>query len=255
MPIYEGISLITSGLPVRPICSVRLERMLLSSDSMDTIVEHLLGRETGSSSLVPIGMKPKFVDVYFSADVETDGPIPGPFSMLSLGLVFAGAFDGETFSRPNDYSQSFYREFRPISDDFEIDALKVNGLDRDLLLREGSLPEIAMNEASQWVRMLAGGGRPVLVAYPLSFDWSFLYWYFIRFSVDGSPFKYSQCFDIKTAYAVKAHIPISAAGRSNLVPSLRSHAVHSHNALEDAIEQAQIFANLFEWDGKNGKSH
>jgi len=87
MPIYEGISLITSGLPVRPICSVRLERMLLSSDSMDTIVEHLLGRETGSSSLVPIGMKPKFVDVYFSADVETDGPIPGPFSMLSLGLV------------------------------------------------------------------------------------------------------------------------------------------------------------------------
>jgi hypothetical protein len=24
------------------------------------------------------------VDSYFSADVETDGPIPGPYSMLSL---------------------------------------------------------------------------------------------------------------------------------------------------------------------------
>ena len=195
------------------------------------------------------------MDVYFSADVETDGPIPGPFSMLSLGLVFAGAFDGETFSRPSDYSQSFYREFRPISDEFEIDALTVNGLDRDRLLREGSLPGIAMNEASQWVRMLAGGGRPVLVAYPLSFDWSFLYWYFIRFSGDGSPFKYSQCFDIKTAYAVKAHIPISAAGRRNLMPSLRSNTVHTHNALDDAIEQAEVFANLFEWDGKHGEDY
>ncbi len=30
------------------------------------------------------------LDVYFSADVETDGPIPGPFSILSFALVFAG---------------------------------------------------------------------------------------------------------------------------------------------------------------------
>src|SRR5262245_56668885 len=34
------------------------------------------------------------VDVYFSADVETDGPIPGPYSMLSFALVQAGRFDG-----------------------------------------------------------------------------------------------------------------------------------------------------------------
>lgn len=30
------------------------------------------------------------MDLYFSADVETDGPIPGPYSMLSFGIVFAG---------------------------------------------------------------------------------------------------------------------------------------------------------------------
>src|SRR5512133_818869 len=35
-------------------------------------------------------------DVYFSADVETDGPIPGPYSMLSFALVPAGVFDGQT---------------------------------------------------------------------------------------------------------------------------------------------------------------
>lgn len=31
------------------------------------------------------------VDAYFSADVETDGPIPGPFSILSFALVYAGS--------------------------------------------------------------------------------------------------------------------------------------------------------------------
>jgi hypothetical protein len=40
------------------------------------------------------------VDAYFSADVETDGPIPGVFSMLSFALVYAGSFDGRKFKRP-----------------------------------------------------------------------------------------------------------------------------------------------------------
>jgi hypothetical protein len=26
-------------------------------------------------------------DVYFSVDVEADGPIPGPYSMLSVGVA------------------------------------------------------------------------------------------------------------------------------------------------------------------------
>lgn len=195
------------------------------------------------------------MDVYFSADVETDGPIPGPFSMLSFGLVLAGSFDGRSFSRPLHYSESFYRELRPISAEFQIDALRVNGLDRDRLLREGAPPGVAMTEAAKWVRAVAGHGRPILVAYPLSFDWSFLYWYFVRFSEGGSPFNHSQCFDIKTAFAVKAHIPIASAGRRRLAPSLRSSGIHTHNALDDAIEQAQVFANLFEWDGTNGEDH
>src|SRR6185437_9558285 len=42
------------------------------------------------------------VDAYFSADVETDGPIPGEYSMLSFALVFAGTFDGVTYPTKSD---------------------------------------------------------------------------------------------------------------------------------------------------------
>ena len=48
------------------------------------------------------------VDVYFSADVETDGPIPGPFSILSFALVYAGRFDGGRFERPANLDDAIY---------------------------------------------------------------------------------------------------------------------------------------------------
>jgi hypothetical protein len=35
------------------------------------------------------------IDAYFPADVETDGAIPGPYSMLSFALAYAGCFDGD----------------------------------------------------------------------------------------------------------------------------------------------------------------
>lgn len=187
--------------------------------------------------------------MYFSADVETDGPIPGPYSMLSFALVYAGSFDGTRFERPESFDRSFYRELRPISDAFEEDALRVNGLDRDRLVREGESPESAMTAASEWIQSQAAGWQPVLVAYPLSFDWSWLYWYFVRFSKHGSPFEHSRCFDIKTAFAVKAGRPIAESGRSQLLADLTSKRGHNHHALEDAREQAEVFANLFEWRG------
>lgn len=192
------------------------------------------------------------MDAYFSADVETDGPIPGPFSMLSFAIVYAGSFDGKRFERPRSYERTLYKELRPISNNFQQEALSVNGLDRTRLTVEGESPEESMTEACRWVTEYAGKAKPVLVAYPLSFDWSWLYWYFMKFSKDGSPFDYSRCFDIKTAFSVKASIPISEAGRSRLYPSLLSKHKHNHHALADAIEQAEIFANIFEWEGAHG---
>lgn len=193
-------------------------------------------------------------DIYFSADVETDGPIPGPYSMLSFALVYAGSFNGEQFRHPEDFGKSFYRELRPISEHFQPEALRVNGLDRQKLLLQGESPERAMREAYKWITGIAGSAKPVLVAYPLSFDWAWLYWYFVQFSSEGSPFNHSLCFDMKTAYAVKASVPISEAGRSKILPQLLPDRRHTHHALDDAIEQAEIFGNLFEWGGNRGRN-
>lgn len=188
------------------------------------------------------------MDAYFSADVETDGPIPGPYSILSFALVYAGSFDGTRFVRPTKYDLSWYGELKPISQHFQAEALQVNGMNRNRLVIEGQPPEIAMSAAAEWVRDTAGAAAPVLVAYPLSFDWTWLYWYFTQFSVLGSPFGYSRCFDLKTAVAVKSGQPISDSGRSRLPGKLRSMRAHTHHALEDATEQAEIFANVFEWN-------
>src|SRR5438552_6643116 len=108
-----------------------------------------------------VGRGQKALDVYFSADVETDGPIPGPFSMLSFALVYAGAFDGQRFTRPADYSKRFYAELRPISKNFQLEALSVNGLDRERLCIQGHDPAEAMTEACRWVTEVAGAGKAV----------------------------------------------------------------------------------------------
>lgn len=124
----------------------------------------------------------------------------------------------------------------------------MNGLDRAALKERGELPESAMTDAFHWVREISGSAKPVLGAYPLSFDWTWLYWYFVQFSREGSPFGYSHCYDIKTAVSVKSRRPITSSGRSKLPGRLLPSRVHTHHALDDAIEQAEIFANVFEWE-------
>ena len=168
------------------------------------------------------------VDAYFSADVETDGPIPGPFSILSFAIVYAGSFDGRRFERPRNYDRTLYKELKPISDDFQQKALRINKLDRSRLCLEGESPQNAMTEGSHWVRNIAGQFKPVLVAYPLSFDWTWLYWYFIRFSEDGSPFDYSRCYEYQDRTCSESWHP-NIGGRPFTAPSIASTQTSTHS--------------------------
>lgn len=188
------------------------------------------------------------VELYVSVDVEADGPIPGPYSMLSFGMAVCGTFDGTTFTASDPSERTFYAELKPIGDDFDAKALEVSGLDRGRLAREGRDPEEAMRAAAAWVKTVAGGALPVLVAYPLAFDWMWLYWYWMRFTA-RSPFGHSRHLDIKSLYAAKAGAMVAQSTKRQMPAALLSDRPHTHNALDDALEQAELFQNLFRWDG------
>jgi hypothetical protein len=187
-------------------------------------------------------------DIYISADVEADGPIPGPYSMLSFGLAVAARFDGRHLEVTDPEEQTFYRELQPISDLFLPEAVRISRLDRRNLVESGSNPQEAMTSAKHWIEEVSGTDRPVIVGFPLVFDWLFLYWYFERFA-GPSPIEFSSGLDMKTMYQQKARVPLSLAGKDSLPEFLQATRPHTHNALDDSIEQAEIFVKLFEWRG------
>ncbi|WP_234323647.1 3'-5' exoribonuclease domain-containing protein [Streptomyces sp. NRRL F-2580] len=105
-----------------------------------------------------------------------------------------------------------------------------------------------MDEFRTWVREVSAeaGAQPVMCGYPAPFDWTFLYWYLMRFG-GNSPFGHSGCLDMKTLYATKARVPLRAAVKGRMPRELLSWRRHTHHALDDAIEQAELMSNLMLW--------
>jgi len=186
--------------------------------------------------------------LFISVDVEADGPIPGPFSMISFGAAVCGRFDGNGFTAVDPTQDTFYRELRPISPDFIPEAQAVSGLDRAHLSTHGADPQEAMAAFRTWVTEVSAGAKPIVVGYPVCYDWMFLYWYLIRFG-GHSPFGHSGCMDMKTMFALKADRSIAFVGKRSMPKHLLSDRPHTHNALDDAVEQGELFANLMAWDG------
>ncbi|MFJ6939839.1 3'-5' exoribonuclease domain-containing protein [Streptomyces sp. NPDC101132] len=184
--------------------------------------------------------------LYISVDIEADGPIPGPYSMLSLGAAVAGRQDVDGYVPADPERHTFYRELRPVSDEFVPEALAVSGLDRERLRTAGTPPEAALRAFSSWVRRVSEGAQPVMCGYPASYDWTFLYWYLIRFTGE-SPFGHSGCLDMKTLYAAKAGLPLRSVAKGTMPRELLSRRRHTHHALDDAIEQAELMSNLMLW--------
>lgn len=52
--------------------------------------------------------------------------------------------------------------------------------------------------------------------------------------------------------AVSVAYPLALSGASRLPRELRSTRDHRHHALEDALEQAEIFATIIDWNGDRG---
>lgn len=174
-------------------------------------------------------------EVYVSVDVETSGPIPGEYSMLSLGACVVG-----------DVSKTFYRELKPINDKYVPEALQVSGLSLEKLKETGSEHSVAMQDFESWIYKVSSGGRPVFTAFNATFDWMFVAYYFHRF-LGRNPFGISGL-DIKAHYMGKLDTSWGDTAKKRLDKQfLTTKHKHTHNALDDAIEQAEIFRKILEY--------
>ncbi|MBO0828375.1 MAG: exonuclease [Streptosporangiales bacterium] len=169
--------------------------------------------------------------------------------MLSLGASVAGTYDADGYAAPDDpRAETWYAELRPISDDYVPEAMAVSGLDRDELRESGRSPEEAMTGFAAWVDEVADrhDASPVFAAYPLGFDWLFTYWYLMSFA-GRSPFGHGRALDVKTLYAARARTAISRATKRHMPAAFHPDLPHTHNALDDAVEQAGLLANIMRW--------
>ena len=172
-------------------------------------------------------------EVYVSVDVETAGPVPGEYSMLSLGACLV-----------ENPTEKFYIELKPINDNFLPEALKVSGLTLERLTAMGIKPAEAMSSFQNWVQRVCGNQRAVFVGFNASFDWSFVNWYFHVF-LGENPFGIGAL-DIKSYYMGLSGCLWQETTSSQLPPNLLPSHRQSHNALDDAIAQAEIFKKLLQ---------
>jgi hypothetical protein len=175
-------------------------------------------------------------EIYVSTDVETDGPIPGPHSMLSLGSAayLADATLVATF-------EANFELLPGAAGHPETMAWWDRNRKAWRAARENCRPaEVVMPEYVAWVKALPG--TPVFVAYPAGFDFLFVYWYLIRFAGE-SPFSHSAL-DIKTLAMALMKSDYRAATKRNMPRRWFDGRPHTHRALDDAIEQGMLFCNM-----------
>lgn len=112
-------------------------------------------------------------------DVESDGAIPGDYSMICFGAVVVEPL----------LSKTFYGQLKPISQQWIPEALSVSGFTREETLCFED-PKIVMTNFASWVEENSKG-RPFFVSDNNGFDWQFVNWYFHHF-IGHNPFGHSS---------------------------------------------------------------
>lgn len=168
-------------------------------------------------------------EIFVSVDVETAGPIPGEFSLLSIGAC--SAFEP---------TKTFICELKPINRNADPKALEVTGLSLDDLARRGLEPKDAMARFAAWLTDLVGPDESIVfVGFNAPFDWSFVNYYFHRYG-DGNPFGFTAL-DIKALYMGATGCDWMDTRSSKVADRLNPKLKGDHDALHDAQYQAEIF--------------
>ncbi|QNM94762.1 exonuclease [Chitinimonas koreensis] len=175
-------------------------------------------------------------EIYISTDVETDGPIPGPHSMLSLGSA--------AFTADKQLLSTFSANLETLPDAAphpETAAWWATQPEAWVACRTDlEAPADAMRRYVDWIKSLPG--RPVFVAYPAGFDFLFVYWYLIRF-IGKSPFSHSAL-DIKSFAMAVLKTDYRESTKRNMPKRWFDALPHTHVALDDAIGQGALFCNM-----------
>ncbi len=175
-------------------------------------------------------------ETWISVDTETSGPTPANGSLLSIGACLVDDPDVgiELLVRPDP------------SAPWDEAAARIHGLDRATLEREGLHPAEAARALDAWLAaVVPAGHRPVFVALNAPFDWMFtadLLWRHLG----RNPFGHSAL-DIKALYLGRHLDSVGAWSAASRVRMLERYPVdlpHTHQALDDAREQASIVAGI-----------
>ncbi len=171
-------------------------------------------------------------EIYVSVDVETAGPNPSQYSLLSIGACLAA-----------DPNRSFYVELKPVNGNYDSQALQISGLSMEELNRTGLAPADAMRQFESWLAALVPqGSLPVFVGFNAPFDWMFVNDYFHRY-LGHNPFGHTAL-DIKALYMGMSGVPWTETTMRLVAPSYADHPALSHHALHDAEDQAQLFVKI-----------
>lgn len=175
-------------------------------------------------------------EIYISTDIEADGPIPGPHSMLSFASAaytadkqLVGTFTANLEALPGANTHPDTKVW------WDKNQEAWNACRQDL-----QQPDKAMKDYVEWLKNLPG--KPVFVGYPAAYDFMFVYWYLIKFAGE-SPFSHSAL-DIKTYAMAVLKKEYRETTKRNMPKHWFDDLPHSHIALDDAIEQGALFCNI-----------
>lgn len=116
---------------------------------------------------------------FIMVDVESDGPIPGDYSMIAIGAIVVEP----------DLNRTFKGLLRPISDRWDPEALAVSGFSREETLAFED-PKVVMEGFADWLNG-TGLKKKIFIADNNGFDWQFVNWYFHHFT-GKNPFGFSS---------------------------------------------------------------
>ncbi len=161
---------------------------------------------------------------YIMVDVETDGPIPGDYSMYALGAVVVE--DG--------LKRTFKTYMKPISDNWQPEALAVGGFSRLETMKFAEDASQGMHAFKNWINSL-GIKSPIFIADNNGFDWQFVNWYFHHFT-GSNPFGFSSQ-NLNSIY--KGLTKDAFASFKHL-----RKTKHTHDPVDDAMGNAEALLHM-----------